>query len=72
MSTPILTYITKNKDKFNDIYFISTCKSICEKTLQDIGKITGKEHITIMFIDKHDTGSKLDGKEDVFVNSIKN
>lgn len=70
MASPILTYLTENKNKFKEVCFISTCKSTCEKALEDMGKITEKEPIATMFVDKHDIGQKLEDKVDLFVKKI--
>ena len=72
MASPILTYLTENKDKFKNVSFISTCKSTCEKALEDMVKITEKEPIATMFVDKNDVGHKLENKIELFVQKINN
>ena len=71
IASPILTYITENKGKFHNLSFISTCKSTCEKALNDMEKITEKKPISTMFVDKNDIDSKLDEKIDIFISGIK-
>jgi len=71
MASPILTYITENKEKFNDLAFFCTCGSNgYEKTFADMKEIVAKDPLETLFLTKHDIGS-YESKLESYANRIK-
>jgi flavodoxin len=70
MASPILTYITENKEKFTKVSFISTCNSTCEKTLENMENLLNKQAIETMTINKEDIDQRLNQKINEFSNKI--
>ncbi|MCL2114872.1 MAG: flavodoxin [Methanobrevibacter sp.] len=72
MASPILTYITENKEKFKDIAFFCTCgNSGYEETLAKMEEIATKEPLETLFLTKSDIGAYED-KLESYANKIKN
>ncbi|MDR2966882.1 MAG: flavodoxin [Methanobacteriaceae archaeon] len=71
MASPILTYITENKEKFNDIAFFCTCgHGGYEETLAKMEKISAKKPLETLFLTKSDINA-YDDKLGSYTNKIK-
>ncbi|WP_409199501.1 flavodoxin family protein [Methanobrevibacter sp. DSM 116169] len=71
MSTPILTYIKENRDKFNNVAFIATCGSSEGNTFKDMAKILNKGPVKTMVVTSKDTDGQIDEKINSFVQNLK-
>ncbi|KZX17165.1 flavodoxin family protein [Methanobrevibacter filiformis] len=72
MATPILTYLTENKEKFNRVSFISTAGGSSASTIAKMTEIVEKDPIAILTLNKEEIKSNPNSKINEFVNSIKN
>ena len=71
MASPILTYITENKEKFKNIAFFCTCGSSgYGETLAKMEEIAAKEPLETLFLIKSDIGS-YDEKLESYASKIK-
>jgi flavodoxin len=71
MATPILTFITENKEKFKNLAFFCTCGSNgYEETFAKMEEIVDKEPLETLFLTKSDIKSPGD-KLDSYANKIK-
>ena len=72
MASPVLTYITENKEKFNDTALFCTCgNGGYKETFAHITEIISKTPLETLFLTKTDIGS-YDDKLESYANKIKN
>ena len=71
MASPVLTYITENKEKFKDIAFFCTCGSGgYENTFVNMKKSAAKEPLETLFLTKVDM-EYYDDKLESFAQRVK-
>ena len=71
MASPVLTYLTENKEKFNGVAFFCTCGSGgFEKTFAHMKEIIAKEPLETLYLTKKDIGS-YDEKLNSYSNKVK-
>ena len=70
MASPVYTYLSQNKGKFNNVSFFATCGgSGDESTLKNMAKLVGKEGIATYSATKRTVGDKSRLKE--FTDALK-
>ncbi|MEE0924439.1 MAG: flavodoxin [Methanobrevibacter sp.] len=70
MASPVYTYLSQNKGKFNNVAFFATCGgSGDESTLKNMAKLVGKEGIATYSATKRTVGDKSRLKE--FTDALK-
>lgn len=70
MASPVYTYLSQNKGKFNNVAFFATCGgSGDESTLKNMAELVGKEGIATYSATKHTVGDKSRLKE--FTDTLK-
>lgn len=71
MATPIYTYLLQYKNQIKNLASFCTCISGgYEKTLENIGEVTGKSQIATMFLNAKDVENPQE-KINTFINEIK-
>ena len=74
MSTPILTYLSENKDKFknvSEVGFFSTAGSSSGSTIDNMAKTVDKYPVPFLTLNKIDIKEGYDEKLDAFIKHIK-
>jgi len=72
ISTPILSYLNENKEKFKDVAFFCTCGGNEGNTLTNMGKLISKEPLETLSINKKDLEDSYESKVHQFAENIKN